>query len=128
MADPATPPFPAVGNVDGMEVPVAVAELCVHGCLGKAEQIFFMTSEAKVVGPRRVGGVQGCRVGAFQQAEIVVAVGIVACGALPGPDRAMDVFLSFQLSPNVFQRSQFLVPVAVQTKLHFRKWQKFFLL
>ena len=126
MADAAGSSFSAVGYVDVMEVPVAIAESGVDRRVGETKQVLFMAAETEVVDPRGVGDIESSRVGTFQQTEIVGAVGVVTAGATPESYGAVQVFLPFQFFPDVLQGSQLFIPVATQAEFLFLFGQQFF--
>lgn len=103
MTGPATAPLPGIGDVDVMEIVFAVAKVGIDGGLGESQHVAVVAIHAQGVGIRLERRVETCRIGVFQQAEIIGAVGIVTGGAGPFGHGPMQHRFALEFTRHVFK-------------------------
>lgn len=103
VTDAAGAPFATIYYMYIMEIPVAVAETGIKGCIGIAEEVLLMASEAQAICAFFVGGIDFGGVTSPKHAKIIRTVRVVAGFTFTRSNRPMEIFFSFKLFFDVTQ-------------------------
>lgn len=120
MADEAGAPFPAVYDVNVVEILLTVAELGVYRGFCESEEILLMTLQAEIIRPFLVRSIEGVGEIPPQHPDNVGTVRIVTGGALPLLYGAVKVLFPLQFLLDVLQGggAEIVLAVAVETDRH----------
>lgn len=126
MAETTGPSFAVVGNVNKMEVSVAVPKIGVNGGLRKFQQFRVVALQAEIVGSFLVREIHSLGIRAGQHPEVIGSVGVMAGGAGAIDKGAMEVLLVLQLCLDILQRwpSEIIHTVTTETQTLFTGREK----
>lgn len=121
MAETAGPPFTVIGNMNKMEVLVAVPKIGVNGGLCEFQQLRVVALQTEIVGAFLVREIDSLGIRAGQHPEVIGTVGVMAGSAGAVGKGTMEMLLVLQLCLDIFQRrgSEIVSSVTTETQILF---------